>query len=665
MSADLLDLVLHEDPPPFALLHRPGAGRRHVVDVLVGDVSRPALLGDISLPPEGAGSPRRPGRLSGAVHDVLALVPYRQLHERGFSSPDDATPLVALTVTADQEVPLGEVLERVPDAPIELNGETFEPDDAAYGDRVRRVVEEEIATGQGANFVLRRTFGAEIGGSPLSGALTLFRRILESEQGSHWTFLAYTGERILVGASPERHVSLRDGIAVMNPISGTYRYPRNGPDLPGVMDFLADRKESEELAMVLDEELKMMARICDDGGRVTGPYLKEMAAVAHTEYFIEGHTSRDPRDILRETLFAPTVTGSPLENACRVISRYEPEGRGYYSGVAALVGRDAAGRRTMDSAILIRTADIGSTGRLALAVGATIVRESRPEAEIAETRAKAEGIVAALRAPVHRAFAAHPDVRSALEERNDGLAGFWLRSRAGSPGRPSTSSPDLTGRRVLMVDAEDTFTAMMVHQLRATGATVVVRRFDEPPPPTGHDLVVLGPGPGDPGDPTSPKMRHLRSEVSRLLTGRSPFLAVCLSHQVLSQELGLRVSRRRRPNQGVQRAIQLFDEHVRVGFYNSFSAVSPTDHLESRTHGRIEVSRDPASGEVHALRGPGLASVQFHPESVLTLDGDRILARLCVEALASALGPTTVLGAPGRGTLGPPMASRPEITSAS
>ncbi|MFO7115698.1 chorismate-binding protein, partial [Pseudomonas aeruginosa] len=52
--------------------------------------------------------------------------------------------------------------------------------------------------------------------------------------------------------------------------------------------------------------------------------------------------------------FAPTVTGSPLESACRVIRRYEPQGRGYYSGVAALIGGDGQGGRTLDSAILIR-----------------------------------------------------------------------------------------------------------------------------------------------------------------------------------------------------------------------------------------------------------------------------------------------------------------------
>ncbi len=126
-------------------------------------------------------------------------------------------------------------------------------------------------------------------------------------------------------------MSLDDGVAVMNPISGTFRYPRGGPTVSSVLDFLADGKETHELYMVLDEELKMMSRVCDDA-HVVGPHLKEMAHLAHTEYRIVGRTARDVREVLRETLLAPTVTGSPVQSACRVIAAFEPGGRGYYSG---------------------------------------------------------------------------------------------------------------------------------------------------------------------------------------------------------------------------------------------------------------------------------------------------------------------------------------------
>lgn len=455
---------------------------------------------------------------------------------------------------------------------------------------------------------------------------------MQSESGAHWTFLIHTGTRTLVGASPERHVSYQDGTAVMNPISGTYRYPARGPALAGVLEFLDDRKETDELYMVLDEELKMMARICPDGGRVVGPYLKEMAKVAHTEYFIEGRTDRDVRDILRETMFAPTVTGSPLESACRIISRYEHGGRGYYSGAAALIGRDGDGARVMDSAILIRTADISTRGHLGIGVGATIVRHSDPASEAAETRAKAAALVSALDGGQQTPrFAGHPAVRRALEQRNTSLAGFWLADSA----QRTAPRPELAGRSVLVVDAEDTFTSLLEQQLRALDLQVSVRRFDEPYAFDEHDLVVMGPGPGDPQERAHPRMRHLHQALDTLLRTRRPFLAVCLSHQILGLRLGLPLRRRPEPNQGVQQQIDLFGAPERVGFYNTFALVAGDDVLTADGVGEVRVGRDPATGEVHALSGPHFASVQFHPESVLTRHGPRIVG----DRLAALLAP--------------------------
>jgi len=121
-----------------------------------------------------------------------------------------------------------------------------------------------------------------------------------------------------------------------------------------------------------------------------------MSKVAHTEFHIKGETQCDPRSILLKTLFSPAVTGSPIENACRIIKKHEKKGRGYYAGVAALISKDGAGENTMDSAILIRTADINIAGHARIGVGATIVRHSDPIAEAAETRAKATALLQAM-----------------------------------------------------------------------------------------------------------------------------------------------------------------------------------------------------------------------------------------------------------------------------
>ena len=76
--------------------------------------------------------------------------------------------------------------------------------------------------------------------------------------------------------------------------------------------------------MVVDEELKMMCDICHEGGQVLGPYLKPMTHLIHTEYLLAGRTNRDVREILRDTMYAATVTGSPVENACRLIATTSP-----------------------------------------------------------------------------------------------------------------------------------------------------------------------------------------------------------------------------------------------------------------------------------------------------------------------------------------------------
>ncbi|EIY2610832.1 TPA: phenazine biosynthesis protein PhzE, partial [Pseudomonas aeruginosa] len=282
-----------------------------------------------------------------------------------------------------------------------------------------------------------------------------------------------------------------------------------------------------------------------------------------------------------------------------------------------------------DSAILIRTAEIEGDGRLRIGVGSTIVRHSDPLGEAAESRAKASGLIAALKSQAPQRLGSHPHVVAALASRNAPIADFWLR---GASERQQLQA-DLSGREVLIVDAEDTFTSMIAKQLKSLGLTVTVRGFQEPYSFDGYDLVIMGPGPGNPTEIGQPKIGHLHLAIRSLLSERRPFLAVCLSHQVLSLCLGLDLQRRQEPNQGVQKQIDLFGAAERVGFYNTFAARALQDRIEIPEVGPIEISRDRETGEVHALRGPRFASMQFHPESVLTREGPRIIADLLRHAL--------------------------------
>ncbi len=633
--------------PPFALLHRDGADH---VEVLTGDVCTVATLADIPL------TRGRP---------TLALIPYRQIAERGFDCVDDGAPLECLLATSHTTEPLS----AFPAGQVQISSGEFDRTDAEYGEIVEQVLRDEIGRGEGANFVIHRVFTATVHGDPVAAARAAFGRLLAQEQGAYWTFLVHTGTRTLVGATPERHVSVADGITMMNPISGTFRHGSGE-----LLDFLRDPKEIEELYMVLDEELKMMATVAEQGGQVAGPYLKQMAHLTHTEYLLAGRGTLDVREVLRHTMFAPTVTGSPIENACRVIARHEHRGRGYYAGVLALLDHDESGQQRLDAPILIRTAEISPDGTLRVPVGATLVRHSTAEGEVAETHTKAAGILAALGAvktnhPPVRREAHSPQVQAALAARNVDLARFWLDSR--EPG--ALTVPALAGRTAVIIDGEDTFTAMLAHQLKALGLAVTVLDWHSitplanavsgppdhaagrPPanaagrPPTNAagaspansagvlttaaarvadaDLVVLGPGPGDPGDPGDAKMTTFRAVATSLLTEHRPFLAVCLGHQILCAQLGLALHRRDSPYQGLTRDIDLFGAVRRVGFYSSFCALSPADAVES-AYGTVAVARDQVDDAVHAVRGPRFAGVQFHPESVLSRDGVAILTEL-------------------------------------
>jgi phenazine biosynthesis protein phzE len=585
-------------------------GRRHIVESLL----------DVPLE---EGPPAQ-----GHIADRLLAIPFRQVRERGFEAHDDGTPLVVVDVETEREFSVAEVVAAIDDTGIELtDAGGFGTDDEEYAKLVDSIITDEIGQGEGANLVIGRHYRATVADWGHDKALTVLKRLLERERGAYWTYVFFTGDRYLIGASPERHVSIHGGDVRMNPISGTFRLStgsssgETGDLKQRLLDFLGDEKEVYELFMVVDEELKMMCDICTEGGQVLGPFLKPMSRLVHTEYLLAGRTTRDPREVLRDTMFAATVTGSPVENACRLIKQYEPEGRGYYGAALAILGRDAEGGPVVDSPIVIRSADVDPEGRLKVTAGATLVRDSDPAYEVAETHAKAGGILSAFGlvppAPAPTTDIAElvndEDVLLALNARNRRLSSFWLTDQAGSP-----PDPALAGRRVVILDGEDDFVNMLRHVLSVLGMTSEVVRHDEYVEGSldGFDLVIVGPGPGDPRDDTDPKVARLRSVVAGLLEAEQPFLAVCLGHQALSHQLGLPLTYKDIVFQGTQSPVRIGGRTERVGFYNTFVA-----RVGDQLPDAVTVEADPATGDVHLLAGPHYRGIQFHAESILTERG--------------------------------------------
>ncbi|WP_232678526.1 anthranilate synthase family protein [Nocardioides sp. R-C-SC26] len=579
----------------------------------------------------------------GHIADRLVAVPFHQVRERGFRAHDDGTPLVVVEIESELEYGVAEVIEAIDAVDVAFADRGgFETDDEEYGRLVDSIIRDEIGQGEGANLVIGRHYRAQVADWGVAPALAVFRRLLERERGAYWTYIFFTGDRYLIGASPERHVSVHDGDVRMNPISGTFRLPTattgGGEELKReLVDFLHDEKEIYELFMVVDEELKMMCDICTEGGQVLGPFLKPMSRLVHTEYLLAGRTGRDPREVLRDTMFAATVTGSPVENACRLIEKYETVGRRYYAAALALFGRDGQGGHVVDSPIVIRTADVDLDGNLTVTAGATLVRDSDPAYEVAETHAKAGGILSAFGlvppAPVSSVDVADlvtdEDVLIALNQRNRRLSSFWLTDQAGAD-----PDPRLAGQHAIVLDGEDDFVNMLRHVLGVLGMTSSVIRHEDYVPGCldDADLVIVGPGPGDPRDDADPKMAHLRSAVARLLERGQPFLAVCLGHQALCHQLGIGLAYKDIVFQGTQSPVPYDGRIERVGFYNTFVGRVAPGAISDLPDG-VSLDVDPDTGDIHHLRGPHYRGIQFHAESILTERGYDLLHDLVADLL--------------------------------
>jgi 2-amino-4-deoxychorismate synthase len=603
---------------PVCLIRRRDEDR---ILVLRGNVTRLRNLDDIPL---GSGKPAQ------ECFDSVSLVPFCQARERGFPVRDGGEPIVTMQIEEQSYVSLAEVIEGWPKLPLELGDFDFDIDARDYEQLITRILKDEIGTGKGSNFVIPRACSFRLPNFEPGHVQSLFRSLLIHEYGAYWTFLFYDGEHYHVGASPERHISSRKGEVRMNPISGTFRkseYATAADCCSGVLTFLEDEKEIYELFMVVDEELKIMAELCEGGGTVIGPMLKEMSRLMHTEYVLIGHSKRDPISLFRGGMFAPTVTGSPLQSAFRVIESYEASSRGYYGAALMLLGRDADGEATMDAPITIRTFTIDKQGLATARVGATLVRRSKPADEVKETEAKIAGLLNAIRQtslrsmpPSRRPEKILPqidpeEIHVRLHRRNIYLSRFWFEPQH----LDFNAVPALKGTKIVIIDNEDSFSVMLKRMLEQMGARVTLTSFADYDWDLPTDLTIVGPGPGDPNDENDPKMVKVRGIVERLLASKRPFLAECLGHQILCRVLGLRVARKDLPFQGTQEQIDFFGRQERVGFYNTFCGVAEVE-LEG-----VDVASDPATKEIHALRGPSFLGVQFHLESILTPSGYGLL----------------------------------------
>jgi anthranilate synthase len=473
-------------------------------------------------------------------------------------------------------------VKKTPDGPIVSDHEPQE-----YMDNVE-AVRRGMGRGDYYEVVLRQTFSASYTGSPSE----LFRRIQKASPSPYEFFLQF-GDEQLVGASPEMFVRVEGKRIQTCPISGTAR--RTGDpllDADNIRDLLNSLKEESELTMCTDVDRNDKSRVCVPGSvKVIGRRLIESyAGVFHTVDHVEGQLGEgfDALDGFLTHMWSVTMIGAPKKWAAQAIEDLEKDARGWYGGSVGMIGLDG----DINTGITIRTIFLRN-GTARYSAGATLLYDSVPALEEQETRYKATGFFRAL-----RAIPPPP------------------------PAASVTAQQDGKDVRLLLVDNEDCFIHTLANYVRQTGANVITYRAGfsldliEREAPS---VILVSPGPGRPADFGVPDLiRH----AARLGV---PVFGVCLGLQGMVEAFGgelgvLDYPMHGKPSMVTHKGVGVFEglpETFRVGRYHSLYAIK--DKLPAC----LEVTAESEDGVIMGVRHRELPmeAVQFHPESILTLEG--------------------------------------------
>lgn len=250
---------------------------------------------------------------------------------------------------------------------------------------------EYIRAGDIIQFVPSQRFTRPFARTPLD-----LYRALRTVNPSPYMFILEAGDFSIVGASPEVHVRLTDGLVEIRPIAGTRkRGATHAEDVALEKELLADEKERAEHLMLVDLARNDIGRVCQYGS-VKVPEMMVIERYSHVMHIVsqvEGRIApgRSAYDLMRATFPAGTVSGAPKIRAMQIIAQYEPSQRGIYAGALGYVGYDG----NMDTCIMLRTALL-KDGRIHIQAGAGIVADSVPASEYQETISKASALFKAV-----------------------------------------------------------------------------------------------------------------------------------------------------------------------------------------------------------------------------------------------------------------------------
>src|SRR2546426_6334170 len=453
-----------------------------------------------------------------------------------------------------------------------------------------RVAREAFRRGDLFEVVPGQTFFA---GSPRPPS-EVFRRLRETNP-SPYGFLINLGDaEYLVGASPEMYVRVDGDRVETCPISGTIARGRDPiGDAAQILALLSSAKDASELTMCTDVDRNDKSRIAIPGSvRVIGRRQIEMySRLIHTVDHVEGRLRPgfDSLDAFLAHTWAVTVTGAPKAWAMQFIEDHERSPRAWYGGAVGLVGFDGS----LNTGLTLRTVRVRD-GVAEVRAGSTLLYDSDPDEEERETELKASAFLDAIRQAPRTAGA------EAVEPQRPGL-----------------------GKRVLLVDHQDSFVHTLANYLRQTGAEVVTLRAGFPADTLDElrpDLAVLSPGPGTPGD------FDVSGTLGALVARGIPTFGVCLGLQGMVEHFGGALGVLDYPMHGKASRIRVLGGRIFEGLPKEFTAgrYHSLFAIREKLPSDLVVIAESEDGVVMAIehRTLPLAAVQFHPESILTLDDE-------------------------------------------
>jgi len=436
--------------------------------------------------------------------------------------------------------------------------------------------------------VLRQTFSAPYSGKPSE----LFERI-QIASPSPYEFLIQFGEEQLIGASPEMFVRVEGDRVETCPISGTAK--RTGDplvDAENIKQLLNSAKEESELTMCTDVDRNDKSRVCIPGTVevIARRLIESYAGVFHTVDHVIGtlEPKYDSLDAFLTHMWAVTVIGAPKKAAAQAVENLEKTARGWYGGAIGMISLSSG---DINTGILIRTVHL-KDGIAKYPAGATLLYDSDPAAEENETRMKATSFFRALepKTEIHKALNASTKLKDPV--------------------------------KLLLIDNDDCFIHTLANYARQAGAEVVTYR-------SGFDLsliseinptlVLMSPGPGRPADFGVP------TTVQYCAQRGIPVFGVCLGLQGIVEAFGGILDVLDYPVHGKQSAVTHQGQGVFEGLANPL-LVGRYHSLYARRSALpadLEITAETADGIIMGVRHKNLPieAVQFHPESMLSLEG--------------------------------------------